>query len=194
MDVIDRCKWFNLAEPGFDRKLLIALLSTAAEQEGVCGQRAAAALTGVPEVGGYMKMKERRWFNPVLNLVDRFNRWAYETEPPGAMTEWAWEGGPITIAVRVDLKPRSYNDRKALESCMKTLKRQGMPVHGLLILSREPRPPDRLPDERRKEYLGAILWRDAERHLRAIRPGSELSCEEWDAILDDLCAPQAATP
>lgn len=190
MDVIERCRWFNLAEPEFGRQLLIALLATAAEQEGVCGQRSAAALAAVPRIGGYTKMKERRWFNPVLTPLDRFNRWAYQVEPQGSMTEWAWEGGPIMIAVRVEIEVRSYDDSPALERCMRTLKRQGMPTHGLLLLDREPRPPERLPNPKRRQYLGAISWADAEPRLRTIRPGSELSCEEWDAILDGLCSPQ----
>lgn len=192
MDLIDRCAWFNLADPEFGRKLLIALLRTAAEQEGVCGERSAAALAGVPEIGGYMKMKARRPFRPVLSLRDHIQKWLYEIEPPGSFMEWVWEGGPITIAVRVDLDQRSYDDRPALESCMKTLKRQGMPIHGLLILSCDPREQESLPSEKRKQFLGAITWGDAEERLRAIRPESTLAREEWDGMLDDLCAPAAA--
>jgi len=191
MDLIERCKWFNFSEPEFGRRLLLALLRTATEQEGVCGRRSAVALAAVPQVGGYMKLKERRWFRPVLRIRDRLNKWLYETEPPGALIDWVWEGGPITIAVRAETETTSYDDLQALESCMKTLKRQDMPVHGLLIVTKQRRPPERLPGPEREQFLGAILWRDAEQRLRAIRPGSELSCEEWDELLDELCAPGA---
>lgn len=188
MEIVERCVWIDRFDQRFGRKLLLALLRAASRKEGIYAQRAAEALCQIPEIGGGLEFKHRRYFRPALTWRQRLSVRIEMASFPGSIMDWVWEGGPITIAAWVQAESERPCERFALERCLNTLERQDRPVHGLIVLSRLRMPPEALPDPGHKAFLGSVLWSEAEPELRAIRPEGELASEDWSAILDDMCS------
>lgn len=185
--IVERCGWIDRFDRQFGRRLLLALLRTAARQDGEHGRRAAAILPHVPEVGGEIKLETERYFKPALTLRQRCGVRFENASFPGSIMDWVWEGGPLRIAAWVQADTPRPPERAALERCLRSLRKEGAPVSALLALSRSPLPPEALPGPAEERFIGAILWSEAERELRAIRPSGDLAADDWAEVLEQMC-------
>lgn len=188
VSIVERCGWIDRFDASFGRRLLLALLRTAARQEGEHGRRAAAILPHIPEVGGHLQLKTKRYFRPALTLKQRFSVRLEMASFPGSIMDWVWEGGPLLIAVWVQADTQRPHERAALQRCLRSLRKEDAPVAALLALSRAPLPPEALPDPSEKLFIGSILWSDAEQELRSIKPAGEIAADDWTEVLDIVCS------
>jgi hypothetical protein len=157
-----------------------ALLKTAGAQGGKPGARAEALLRHLPRSRLDLYSEKFVPHDGIIDILRDIHR---------SRIDWLFSGDSFALAVEVKTNRRTGFGYRQLDSYHRALTVKGSPIakpfSGLMALVPiKPFKDKLLSARRRRFFLGAVLWEQAEPALREIRPVAPGDAARWAATLD----------
>lgn len=152
-------------DPTFCVALARALLRSAALEPGKAGERASQLLSHLPRKR--LQLYNHQYYEHVPIYRELLRELLLGIPAPShSFIDWVWIGESFVLAVEVKTHKRPLFSKDQLERYQRAIRRLGKPHHGLLAITTLPPYTDELGRvRRRKDFLGAILWNNAEAEL-----------------------------
>ncbi len=101
--------------------------------------------------------------------------------------DWVWEGASFTLAVEVKIHDGTIFQPDQLDRYVAAAKHAGKVHYGALALVSAFLPREVLGKvQRRRGFIGAVTWTDAEPLLRLVCPSATEDANRWSALLDEV--------
>jgi len=184
-DLTDAVAAIAAADMKFRIRLAGYLLKTAAMRDDRPAERAAALRRHLPrkQIEFHNQHHSSNDLGVLLSLRELFgtrrNMWNF--------VDWVWETPDFILAVEVKTSRKTLFQPEQLERYTKAAKRARKPYYGVLVLTPE-RPSAQVLRrvDRRKGFVGAVLWREAGPLLRTLKPADAEHAARWTDLLESV--------